>query len=305
MRMDEPLGALSAADARAFAEIGPVWGTNINKHRDLVIATYGPIVAAADNSGIALERNLAYGAHPRQVLDVFTPAAGKRRDDLVLFVHGGAFIRGNKSNGHVYDNFCYWFARQGYTALNVEYRLAPEATYPGGAQDVARAADWAAAHLPAPAAGPRRIFLVGHSAGGTHVATCLFDPAFTARPACDIAGAVLVSARLKADVLPDNPNADGVRAYFGADAGLYERRSPLTHAHCSQVPLMIAIAEFENPHLDLYGAEFFQRASAARASKPRFVQMRKHNHTSMIAHFNSGEDYLGREILAFFDGIPS
>ena len=68
---------------------------------------------------------------------------------------------------------------------------------------------------------------------------------------------------------------------------------------------VIAIAEFENPHLDLYGAEFFQRASAARARKPRFVQMRKHNHTSMIAHFNSGEDYLGREILAFFDGIPS
>ena len=32
---------------------------------------------------------------------------------------------------------------------------------------------------------------------------------------------------------------------------------------------------------------------------PRFVQMSGHNHTSMVAHFNTGEDCLGREILDF------
>ena len=187
----------------------------------------------------------------------------------------------------------------------VEYRLAHDAPYPGGAEDVSRAADWAARELPRHGIQPRRIFLVGHSAGGTHVATCLFDPEFQARPQADIAGVVLVSARLKADVLPGNPNAEGVRAYFGADAALYERRSPLTHAHRGDVPLMIAIAEHENPYLDLYGAEFFQRASAARARKPRFVQLMQHNHTSIVAHFNSGEETLGREILDFIAQIPS
>lgn len=307
---DRPLAALSDADARIFGEIGPVWGSNINQHRDLVVATYSRIVAAADNSGVAVERNVAYGAHPRQVLDVFTPppdalSAG-RRQDVVLFVHGGAFIRGSKSsNGHVYDNVCYWLARQGYTALNVEYRLAPEAQYPGGADDVARAVDWATAELPGRGIVPRRVFLIGHSAGGTHVGTCVFDPAFPSPPACQIAGVVLISARLRADIRPDNPNSEGVKAYFGSDPALYEQRSPVTHAHRSQVPLLIAIAEFENPHLDLYGAEFFERASAARPRKPRFLQMKKHNHTSIVAHFNSGEDLLGREIVEFFDGIRS
>ena len=307
---DKPFGGLAPADARLLAGIGPAWASDINQHRDLVIRTYSPVVAAADNAGVAVTRDIAYGAHARQVLDLFlppTPARGPgQRGDVVLFVHGGAFIRGKKSgNGHIYDNVCYWFARQGLTALNVEHRLAQDAPYPGGAEDVARAADWAARELRQHGVAVRRIFLVGHSAGGTHVATCLFDPGFQARPQADIAGVVLVSARLKADVLPGNPNAEGVRAYFGNDAALYERRSPLTHADRCDVPLLIAIAEHENPYLDLYGAEFFQRASAARARKPRFVQLMQHNHTSIVAHFNSGEETLGREILDFIAQLPS
>jgi acetyl esterase len=305
----EPLGTLPAPARKVFAEIGPVWGSDINKHRDFVIASYSPLVAAADNSGILVERDIAYGPHPRQVLDVFTPASGAGTAaprDVVIFVHGGAFIRGKKSvDGHIYDNVCHWFAGRGYVAINAEYRLAQDAPYPGGAQDVADAVGWAAANVARFGGSPARIFLIGHSAGGTHVATCLFDPEFPGRPAAGVAGAVLLSARLRADVLAGNPNAQGVRAYFGSDESLYEARSPVTHAHCSRVPLMIAIAQFENPYLDLYGAEFSQRACAARTQAPRFVQMRKHNHTSIVAHFNSGEETLGREIVDFFSSIPS
>jgi acetyl esterase len=303
---DKPHGGLAPADARLLEEIGPVWASDINKHRDLVVRTYSPVVAAADNTGIAVERNVPYGCHERQVLDLFIPMAtgeGRRHGDVVLFVHGGAFIRGKKSaNGHVYDNVCYWFAKQGFTAVNVEYRLAQDAPYPGGAEDVASAVDWISQNLKAYGRAPERIFLIGHSAGGTHVATYVFDSEFDKRLSGNIAGIALLSARLKADVLPGNPNAGGVKAYFGPDAALYEQRSPVTHAHRrAEVPLFIAIAEYENPYLDQYGAEFFERACPARSAKPRFVQMKKHNHTSIVAHFNSGEDYLGREIVEFFD----
>ena len=292
-----------------MAGIGPVWGQDINRHRDFVISAYSAVVARADNGGIAVKRDVRYGPHARNVLDIFTPADGagreRRRGDIVLFVHGGAFVRGSKSsNGHIYDNVCYWFARQGYVAVNVEYRLAQDAPWPAGAEDVAQAADWVAVNLREPGAPPPRIFLIGHSAGGTHVASCLFDPELRRRRPANVAAAVLVSARLRADVHPDNPNAAGVRAYFGEDGALYEQRSPVTWAHCSDVPLMIAVAEYENPYLDLYGAEFFYRASEAREKKPRFVQLMKHNHTSIVAHFNSGEENLGRQIVDFFDDLP-
>jgi acetyl esterase len=307
----EPLGSLPPDAVEVFAAMGPVWGTDINKHRDFVIATYTPLVAAANNEGITVHRDIAYGESPRQTLDVFAPAPPRQGGaasgaDVVIFVHGGAFVRGKKSfNGHIYDNVSYWFARQGYLCINLEYRLADEAPYPGGADDVAAAVDWARANIESFGGAPHRVFLIGHSAGGTHVATCLFDPAFDRKPDPAVAGIVLISARLRADVLPDNPNATGVRTYFGDDTSLYEARSPVTHAHRSQVPLMIAVAEFENPYLDLYGAEFLYRAAAARKSMPRFIQLMKHNHTSIVAHFNSGEELLGREIINFFAGIPA
>lgn len=297
---DEPLGSLPPETAATLERIGRVWAQDIPAHRDMVIAAYTPLVAAADNAGIVVHRDLAYGPHRRQVLDVFQPEGIAGGADVILFVHGGAFVRGSKSsNGHIYDNLPYWFARQGCVAVNVEYRLADEAPYPGGAEDVGRAVAWVQEHIAGFGGSTDRIFPIGHSAGGTHIATLLLDPILVGHPARQVAGAVLISARLQADVLPDNPNAHGVRAYFGDDESLYAQRAPGNHAGQASAPLMIVNAQYENPYLDLYGAQFFHELGRARRCMPRFVQMPRHNHTSLVAHFNSGEEFLGREILRF------
>ncbi|MDR3400368.1 MAG: alpha/beta hydrolase [Pandoraea sp.] len=308
-----PFGALSSEQQREMLDLGPRWNDDIIAHRKAVIDCYTPILAAAEKSP-HVERDLAYGVNARQVLDVFEPVVASQADragelrPAVLFIHGGAFVRGNKSvNGEVYDNVCHWFARQGFVAINVEYRLADEAPWPGGAHDVAQAIAWVHAHAAQWRIDPSRLFLIGHSAGGTHAASCLFDPVLTQTHdnSCrDVAGLVLISARLFADVDPRNPNAGPVRTYFGADESRYAERSPLTHAAHSAVPTMIAIAEYENRFLDDYGAAFFQRLLRQRGIAPRFVQMRGHNHTSIVAHFNSGEEWLGREILAFMASVP-
>jgi len=298
------LGSLPPEQAAELERAGPVWGTDINRFRDRVVQMYTPLVAAAPKEGIAVARDLPYGGSARQVLDVFTPD-GARDADVAVFVHGGAFIRGSKSaNGHIYDNVSYWFARQGLVAVNMEYRLAAEAPFPGGADDVAAAVRWLARRVGEFGGNPRRMFLIGHSAGGTHVATYCFDPRRGYAPDPGVRGAVLVSARLKADTLPGNPNAKAVEAYFGSDASRYEADSPMAHAAASDLPVMVAIAQYENPYLDLYGLEFCQRLAQARGYVPRFVQLMRHNHTSIVAHFDSGEESLGREILDFFRSVP-
>ncbi|MBS0505906.1 MAG: alpha/beta hydrolase fold domain-containing protein [Proteobacteria bacterium] len=299
----EPFGSLGAQEQALLDAVGPVWAQDINRHRDLVVRTYTPLVQQADNAGIEVLRDQAYGAAPRQRLDVYARAEwqGERRD-VLLFFHGGAFIRGNKSaNGAIYDNVAYWFARQGCVAVNVEYRLAPDAPYPAGAEDVLAALRWVRQNIERFGGDARRIFLMGHSAGGAHVASALLDPAVAGRPRDgEVAGAMLVSARLRADVLPDNPNAGGVRAYFGADESLYARRSPASHVGTSNVPLLVAVAQYENPHLDRYGQEFYEAALAsARTAETRFTSLPRHNHTSIVAHFNSGEETLGPQILQF------
>lgn len=279
--------------------IGPVWGRDIQKHRDVVLEAYGPVLAAASKAGVVVTRDHAYGAHPRQVLDVFRPAAAVRLP-VVIFMHGGAFVRGDKRvSDEVYDNLLYWFARNGHVGVNIEFRLAPEGVWPAGAEDLAGSIAWVKANIAAHGGDPESIFVIGHSAGGTHVASHAYDPAagYLGR---DVKGVVLISARLRADVLPENPNSAGVRAYFGDDEALYEARSPINHAALSRLPVMIAIAEYENPLLDLYGLEFAHRIAVARRHAPRFIRMAGHNHISIVAHFNSGEELLGREILDFF-----
>ncbi|MBL8386033.1 MAG: alpha/beta hydrolase [Burkholderiales bacterium] len=296
--------ALPAAARRLMAEIGPVWGSDIQRHRDLVVAAYSPVLAAAPKAGVTVARDLAYGSHPRQVLDVFTPS-GARGAPVAIFVHGGAFVRGDKRiNDEIYDNVLLWLARQGVVGVNLEFRLAPEAAYPGGAEDLARGVAWVRDNIRDLGGDPSRIFVIGHSAGGTHVATYAYDPAagYLGR---DIAGIVLVSGRLRADVLPENPNAAGVVSYFGADPALLDVRSPVSHVVAGSpsidLPVMIAIAEYENPLLDIYGLELAHRIAVARRRAPRVVRMAGHNHVSIVAHFNSGEDVLGRQMLAFFE----
>jgi len=295
----EPLGNLSPEERRRMAQIGAAWASDIGKHRNDVLEIYTPRLARAPKAGVKVARNLAYGAHPRQVLDVFQPE-GVRAAPVLVFVHGGAFVRGDKSvNGEVYDNLLYYFARHGILGVNIEYRLAPEAAFPCGAEDVHEAVQWAKRNAAQFGGDPGRIFPFGHSAGGTHVATYAFDPNVSAKPGTEVKGIVIASGRLRADVLPDNPNANAVRAYFGDDPSKYEVRSPVIYADRFALPVFIAIAEFDNPYLDVYCAELFHRLSVARKRAPAFVRMSRHNHISMVAHFNSGEDILGRQILEF------
>ena len=297
----EPFATLPREARETLEALGPRWSDDIVAAREVVLATYTPLAARARKAGISVQRDVPYGTHPRQVLDLYQPDNASS-SDVVLFVHGGAFVRGSKSvNGEIYDNLPYWFANQGLVAINVEYRLAADAPYPGGGEDVAAAIEWAARNVGRFGGDPQRLVLIGHSAGATHVATAILDPVLAARRRPEVRGMVLLSGRLRADVLRENPNAAAVRAYFGDDPARYEERSPVTYVERCDLAVFLAIAEYENPYLDVYGAEFFYRLTAARKQAPRFMRLPKHNHTSMVAHFNTGEELLGREILSFIE----
>ena len=131
---------------------------------------------AAPKAGVTVTRDIAYGSHARQILDCFVPA-GATNAPVVVFVHGGIFVRGDKRlSSEVYDNVLYWFARQGFIGVNIEYRLAPESPWPGGADDLGLAIAWARANVARHGGDPGSIFAIGHSAGGTHVGYLCLRP---------------------------------------------------------------------------------------------------------------------------------
>ncbi|MFZ6648078.1 alpha/beta hydrolase [Undibacterium sp. TJN25] len=310
----QAFAGLPVKDQAILTEMGPHWSQDIAGNRQKVLDIYTPVLAATDRTGLRVTADVSYGAHARHRLDIYQPAAAidpraSRLAQLpvIVFVHGGAFLRGDmNSNAEIYGNVPRYFARHGFVAVNLEYRLAPEAAYPGGAEDVAAAVEWIRRHIAAYGGNPQHIVLLGHSAGGAHAAAYALDPKMVdARGQARISGLILVSARLRADVLPDNPNAGGVRAYWGDDTARYEQRSPVTHAQRIDTPTMVVIAEFENPYLDAYGAEFFHKiteasnAPGARKFSHRFLQVLKHNHTSIVAHLDTEDHTLGPALIDF------
>ena len=286
-------------------EIGGRWQRDIRSAGDETKALYLPLLARSSREDVNVVRNIAYGIHPRQVLDVYKPR-GADRAGVIVFAHGGAFLRGSKDiNEEMYGNVLTWFARHGFVGVNLEYRLAPEVPYPGGAQDVALACRWLASHVSEFGGNAERLCLMGHSAGGTHVGTLISTSAQDLRMNLDHGAgcAVLVSARLRADRLPMNPNASGVEAYFGKDAAQYDALSPVTHAANVKIPVLVANAEFENPLLDLYGLEFALALGRARGVAPLHLSVMDHNHVSIMAHFNTEEHFLGDQIVAFIERV--
>src|SRR2546430_9547900 len=122
--------ALPEEVRRRVAAVGLGWGTDIQKHRDIVLAAYAPLLAQSPKAGITVECERAYGAHPRQRLDIYRPQS-KLPMPVVIFVHGGAFVRGDRrANDEIYANVLYYFPRNGGLGGNKETKLAPPAGVP-------------------------------------------------------------------------------------------------------------------------------------------------------------------------------
>ncbi len=102
-------------------------------------------------------------------LDVCSPAIDGDSEPLpaVIEVHGGGWSRGDKAEP-TWRATCEWLASEGFVTVNVNYRLAPAATFPAAIDDVTQALRWLRDPATVARLGidPERIGAFGGSAGG-------------------------------------------------------------------------------------------------------------------------------------------
>src|SRR5262249_35772245 len=141
---------------------------------------YAPLQEKEPYAGVKVMRDVKYGSDVRNVVDIFVPETGAAGRPVLMFVHGGGMIRGNKRppRSAFYDNIMLFAARHGMVGVNVEYRLAPQFPWPAGNEDLAAAVRLVADKAADFGADPNRIYLMGHSAGATHVASYVSHPEF-------------------------------------------------------------------------------------------------------------------------------
>ncbi len=139
----------------------------------------GTLNALTPRSAAAVEAGVAYGALPRQRLDVYrptstAPAAGW---PVVVFFYGGTWTSGERGD---YLFLGQALASRGVLALVADYRLYPEVRYPEFVQDSALAVAFGLEHATRLGGDPRRVFVMGHSAGGYNAAMVALDPRWLA-----------------------------------------------------------------------------------------------------------------------------
>ena len=184
-------------------------------------------------------RELAYGADPKQRLDLLVPATTQRAP-LLLFVHGGGWSIGDKRTGAGVK--AAHFTARGWAFASVNYRLVPSATVEQQAADIASAIAFARIHAAEQGLDPDRIVLMGHSAGAHLAALVGTDPRFLKAagvPMSAVRGIVLLDGA-GYDIAgqmarPGNPVAGMYDAAFGKDVTRQQALSPTLHAAAPNV----------------------------------------------------------------------
>jgi triacylglycerol lipase len=241
-----------------------------------------------------IDRDLRYGDHPRHRLDVHTDTAPRGVAPVVLFVHGGGFVGGDKHvpGTPMHDHVGAWAVRHGYVGVTMTYRLAPEATWPAGAQDVAAAARWVRDSIAGYGGDPGRIVVAGHSAGAVHIASYLTGQGGGSLDG--IKGAALLSGIYDLD---SANRGDLERAYYGDTPA--EAASTLPGLLDCPVPLLFSVAEADPKNFHRQAAGVVQAWLARHGRTPNLVWVSGHNHISEIASLGVDDDALGTPLARF------
>jgi len=120
-----------------------------------------------DLTGVKTMRNLEYAkvGSKSLLLDLYVPEKADAPLPLIVWIHGGAWLAGDKAGGPAMGQ-----VNRGYAVASINYRLSQEAIFPAQIHDCKAAIRWLRAHAKENNIDPKRIGVWGSSAGGHLVA---------------------------------------------------------------------------------------------------------------------------------------
>jgi arylformamidase len=189
-----------------------------------------------------VRRDISYAspAQERQVLDIYAPPGAKGLP-VVFWIHGGGWQAGDKSDVQIKPQA---FMKRGFVFVSTNYRLLPQVDMGRIARDVAQSVHWVSDHIAELGGDPRRILVMGHSAGAQLAALICTDDRYLKAEGLSLAiikGCVPVDgdtydvpaiietaeARWRAHGLPKA--TFGHREKFGNDPAKHRDFSAVTH----------------------------------------------------------------------------
>jgi acetyl esterase/lipase len=137
-------------------------------------------LAAHAPRDVVVHADIRYGTGPAETLDSYLPAGAAHALPVVFWIHGGAFISGDKGQ---LANYLKIIAAAGYAAIGIDYALAPAAQHPVPTRQANAALAYMKANAGKLGIDPDRVVLAGDSAGAqiaAQLGIAVTDPDFAA-----------------------------------------------------------------------------------------------------------------------------
>jgi acetyl esterase/lipase len=205
----------------------------------------GVLNALAPREGITVTTDIPYGDGPRRTLDVYAPRPSTTPAPVLVFFYGGNWDSGSKA---MYRFVGGARAARGVLTVIPDYRLYPEVKFPDFMFDAAAAVAWTHANIAKYGGDPRRMFFMGHSAGGQIATLLALDPRYLRSvglsPQRDVCGVVGLAGPY--DFLP--LHSDELKIIFGPEAER-PRSQPINYV-TPQAPPMLLLAGRDDDTVD-------------------------------------------------------
>jgi len=161
---------------------------------------YWPLGASAPASpaplypGVTIARDVSFGPHPKDLVDIFSPDKGTANRTVLIYVRGGG---GNKIEQQdreanaFYDNIGRWAVKNDMVAVTMQRH--PGENWDDGGKDVAMMLQWLQADIAKYKGNPARMFIWAHSAGNGPLGVYIGHPELHGPKGPGVKGAIFMS----------------------------------------------------------------------------------------------------------------
>ncbi|KQC02167.1 alpha/beta hydrolase [Pedobacter sp. Hv1] len=258
----------------------------------MIFAFLGQIFSGS--AQVRVEKNINYAGNTEinNTLNIYHKKGDQQNQDVIVFIHGGSWSSGKKET--------YWWlgrnlAKKNIVTAVINYPLAPNASYKEMAMASAMAVKWVVANITSYGGNPKRVFLMGHSAGGHLCELINADPQYfqSLKMENPVKGVILDDAfgldmdeyLTKAE--KDDNYTDFLRT-FSTEQKNWQLGSPLYY-----------VKNISNPHLIFYGSKTYQ---AIQIQSERIYQTLQAQNVPVKLEIIKGKKHVGMISQMIFGG---
>jgi CubicO group peptidase (beta-lactamase class C family) len=258
--------------------------------------------------------NIPYAspADKRQVLDVYSPHGAKGLP-VVFWIHGGGWQVGDKTSVQIKPKV---FVEKGFVFVSTNYQLLPSVDMATIFRDIAKSIHWVHDHIAEYGGDPKRLFVMGHSAGAQLAALICIDDRYLKAEGLSLdiikgcvpvdgdtfdVPAIIETAETRRRVHGLPQAKFGHREKFGNDAAKHKDYSAVTHvAKDKGIPPFLILHVADHPDTSAQ-AQRLGNALKDAGVPVRVFGARETNHSKLNADLGLPDDPATRALFEFVE----